>query len=228
MKKLILIFLLIIETLPAQTFTVEKLKGTAQAQTGLNENWVDLKEGTVINQNSTVVAGKNSIIQLKTADNKFTLNGPSALTLSDIKKMSVDDVLLALAMEDVRNAPKNNNEAKSKSTAVYGTEENGKNMPANKSTDFGVKRLNGAMQLAESGYSGSAVIAAKETYRKYPDTKNIPSYRIFFAQQLRQLGLYEESYDEFDFIKNLKLNDEEKKEVDSELNDLSKKLGAKG
>ena len=53
-----------------------------------------------------------------------------------------------------------------------------------KTDDFGIKRLNGAMQLAKNGFKESSVVFAKETYRKYPDSKQIPSYRIYFADIL--------------------------------------------
>ena len=43
--------------------------------------------------------------------------------------------------------------------------------PEVKTDDFGIKRLNGAMQLAKNGFKESSVVFAKETYRKYPDYK---------------------------------------------------------
>jgi hypothetical protein len=224
MKKIMILFMIAAGILQAQTYTVEKLKGTAKAETGLNENWINLKEGTMIGANSIVAAGDNSIVQLISGNIKFVLRGPAAITLSDIKKMSVDDLLLALAMEDMLNAPKTKDELKSKNTAVYGSEENGRNLPPNTSSDFGIKRLNGAMQIAENGYPGAAIIAAKTTFRKYPDTKNLPAYRIYFARLLYQLNLCEEAYDEYGSIKELNLTPSQEKEVDSKIDVLSKKM----
>ena len=80
------------------------------------------------------------------------------------------------------------------------------------------------MQLSENGFKESAIVAAKETYRKYPESKNNAAMRIFFADNLNDLGLYEEAYNEFNSIKNLSLSSPQKREVDDKLSFLSKKL----
>ena len=90
---------------------------------------------------------------------------------------------------------------------------------------FGIKRINGAVQLAENGFKESAVVTAKETFRKYPSTKEMANYRIYFASLLYDFGLYDEAYDEFTSIKELKLSDKEKSNVEEKLSQLNKKLG---
>ena len=208
----------------AQTFKVEKAKGNVSAQIGMNEKWSTVSADETLPVNSIIETGKNSIVQVNNGKIIFTLNSSSALPLTDLKKMSLNDLILALAMEDMLNAPKKKQEANSKNTAVYGAQINGVKSPIVETNDFGVKRLNGAVQLAENGFKESAVVDAKETYRKYPATKSIASFRIYFANILSGLGLNEDAYDEYKQIQSLKLTDSQKQEVQNKMDELAMKL----
>lgn len=92
---------------------------------------------------------------------------------------------------------------------------------------FGIKRLNGAMQLAKSGLKESSVVFAKETYRKYPDSKKIPSYRIFLADILYEKGLYEEALGEYFEIQQCDLTDVESREISSSVESIKRILLSK-
>jgi len=85
-------------------------------------------------------------------------------------------------------------------------------------------RLNGVEQLANGGLKESSVVFAIETYRKYPDTKMLANYRIFFADILYEKGLYEEALGEYFEIEKLELTKEEKTEVESRVNAINKIL----
>jgi hypothetical protein len=221
MKKL-LIVLMFAGGLSAQTFTVEKVIGDVKYQNGSSETWSTLSSGNTIGDDAVISTGKNSSVLLKGNKVNFNLTESSAVSVSSIKKMNIDELLLALAMEDMMNAPKEIKKS-SDNTAVYGTKEGEKTLLI-ETDDFGIKRLNGAVQLAENGLEESAVVAAKETYRKYPDTKNLPSYRIYFANILYNKGLYEEALDDYVEIKKLKLNDDEKAIVNEKIESINMKL----
>ena len=223
MKTLIILLLISVSSF-AQTYKVENISGSVKAQIGAEEKWIDVKEGTILKPNSTLITGEKSSVKIAGDELNFTLKESSAISVSNIKKMTLDELLLALAMEDMLNAPKKKEKTNGKNTAVYGTEEKEhKDLPV-ASDDFGIKRLNGAVQLSESGLKESAVIAAKETFRKYPSTKTIAHFRIYFANILYDRGLYEESFDEFSSIKGLNLIENEKSEVENKLEVLRKKL----
>ena len=224
MKKIILFLLLSTGLMFAQEYTATKVNGDVKYLSGGNENWVELKAGETIKQGAVLSTGSNSSITLRSNNLQFTLSESSAISVSSIKEMSTDELLLALAMEDMINAPKNNGNGKSGNTAVYGTDENNNDKLEFATDEFGIKRLNGAMQLAKSDMKESAVVVARETFRKYPDTKLLSSYKIFFADILFEKGLYNEAFEEFNEIAELDLNDEEKLKVDEKTETIKKIL----
>ena len=222
MKKLILI-LLFTGSLFAQSFTVEKFSGDVKYQNGDSEDWTSIKKDTKVNDDAIIVTSDNSFVELEGNNVRFKLNESSAVSVSSIKKMNIDDLLLALAMEDIINAPKEINKS-SDNTAVYGTEAGQENTLLIKSDDFGIKRLNGAVQLAQNNLQESAVIAARETYRKYPETKTISSYRLYFADILYDKGLYEEALKEYSEIQKLDLTNTQQTDVNGKTESIQKIL----
>lgn len=208
----------------AQNFKAEKVVGDVKTQIGASENWSQIKPGEILIANSTISTSEKSSVSLDGNNIHFVLKGSSALPLTNLKKMSLDQLILALAMQDMINAPRKKEEANSKNTAVYGAEINGIKEPFVVSSNFGVQRLNGAVQLAESGFKESAIIDAKETFRKYPETSKMSNFRIYFANLLADLNLNEEAYDDFKQIGSLKLDSDQKSEVAGKLDMLSKKL----
>jgi len=222
--KTFLILLLLVPSLIAQEFKAINVKGTVQYRSGTSEVWAEIKEGLVLHSDDFVSTGSKSSLQIKGTEKNINIGEFSAVSISSIKKMSTDDLLLALAMEDMINAPKTNGKNQSSSTATYGDDEGKNKNPEVKTDDFGIKRLNGAMQLAKNGFKESSVVFAKETYRKYPDSKQIPSYRIYFADILYDKGLYEEALGEYIEIAKLDLSKEEKAKVESQTQGINKIL----
>lgn len=224
MKNILLILIISAGITFAQKCFVENVTGTVKAQIGSSEKWMEINEGAELPPYSTISTDKNSSVVLVKGNTKFILKESAAVTINNIKKMSVDDLLLALAMEDMMNAPRKKDENKSKSTQVYGDQNKTEKTPGVSSDEFGLMRLNGAKQLGDNGFKESAIVAAKETYRKYPETKKLIPHRIYFANLLYEKGLFEEAYAEFNSFKDYVMNEKNKTEVDSKLELLSKKL----
>jgi len=219
-----LILLLAVPLIVAQDFTVTEANGDVKYRTGTSEEWLEVREGTVFRSDDFVTTEAKSSVRIKSSKNIINLQELTAVSISSIKAMSTDELLLALAMEDMINAPKPNGKNNSSNTAVYGNKEGQNKNPEMKADNFGIKRLNGAMQLAKNGFKESSVVFAKETYRKYPDTKQISSYRIFFADILYEKGLYEEALGEYLDIAKLQLNKEDKFKVESQTQNINKIL----
>ena len=197
-----------------QQFKVDKVKGKVLVQRGTEEEFTQLKKGDILNGDDLIITEKNSFIQLDKDGNKFILDENSALGLNHLKKISINDLLLALAMEEIRNVPKNKTNGITKNTAVYGAETTFKNTVAVSENSLGIKKINGAKQLAKNGYTESAIIVAKETYRKYPYTSKNTDDRIYFANLLVSLNLNNEALEEFTEISKLDLSNEQIKKVE--------------
>ncbi len=221
MNKIIIILLLASTFLVGQEFKVEKVTGKVLLQKGVEENFTIIKKGDFLSGNDLVLTEKNSFIQLQKEGNLFILNSNSALGLSYIRKISINDLLLALAMEDIRNVPKKNSKGIEKNTAVYG--EKIKNSSTNVLSEnrLGKMKINGAKQLAQSGFAESAIIVSKDTFRKYPETKLNFEDRIYFAELLEKLNLKNETLDEYNSIRKLPLTKLQKQLVDKRVETIS-------
>jgi len=224
MKNYLLAILIFTAISYSQTFQVEKVSGNVKMLSSNNSTWQQLKPKMILDENVVVSTDKSSFVVIKNDEISFTLKESSAVTVSSIKKMSLDELILALAMENVMNVPRKKGNEKSDNTGVYGDKVSEETLTTLKSNDFGMKRLSGAKQLAENGMEESAIIAAKEVYRKYPDTKKDAATRIYFADILFGMGLYEEAYDEYSKIKMLTLTNDQKNYVDDKTEQINKKL----
>lgn len=224
MKKIMIMTAILACSLFAQSYKIEKVQGTVKALIGNSEQWVDVKEGTMVSSSTVLMTDKNALIVLSGRGIKFTLKPSAALSVNSLKRMTIDELLLALAMEEILSTPAKKKDDKSMNTAIYGTNESGTKTAAVPINLLGDLKLNGARQLAENGFKETAILTAKETYRKYPDTQKNILTRIYFAEQMMQLSLFDEALAEYSQIQNLPLNDPQTKEVHEKLDFLKKKL----
>ncbi|MDP3150012.1 MAG: hypothetical protein Q8N83_12885 [Ignavibacteria bacterium] len=224
MKKIMIMTAILACSLFAQSYKIEKVQGTVKALIGNSEQWVDVKEGTMVSSSTVLMTDKNALIVLSGRGIKFTLKPSAALSVNSLKRMTIDELLLALAMEEILSTPSKKKDDKSMNTAIYGTNESGAKTTAVPTNLLGDLKLNGARQLAENGFKETAILTAKETYRKYPDTQKNILTRIYFAEQMMQLSLFDEALTEYSQIQNLPLNDPQTKEVHEKLDFLKKKL----
>lgn len=224
MFRMIIAVFMMTAGLMAQSFSVEKVSGKAQVLKGSGEQWTDVKSGDRLSGSDMLVTADRSLVQLSQKGSMFVLKGNSALSLGSIRKLTVNELLLALAVDDLKGAPRKKSNSNSRNTAVYGSETNNRKGLKVASNDLGKKRINGARQLAENGFKESSVIVARETFRKYPETSLVTSDRLYFAAILESLGLDEEAYNEYVKINTLTLKQDEKELVGSKLRTLALKL----
>lgn len=205
----------------AQEFVVEKINGKAEILRGFSDDFESLTAGSTVSGADLLITFENSSVIIRRGEQRFLLSSNSALGLGNIKKISINDLLLALAMEEIRNVPKIKNNVQS--TAVYGSGTKLKSAGLTYS-NLGIKKLNGAKLLANNGYKESAIIVAKETYRQYPETKMLVDERLYFAGLLEGLGLLQEALNEYEEIKKLNASNDKSAALDNFIENVSLKI----
>jgi len=221
MKVAVLFFALSL-TITAQIFKVEKVNGEVLVLKGTSENYSPVKAGDELSAKDMIITGEKAAVHLRKGTEKFILKNNSALNLNSIKKLSINELLLALAMEEIKAVPKKSN-SEMKNTAVYGSSRNNSSLKNISPSGLGLKKLNGAKQLAESGFIESAILSAREIFRRHPETRKAVTERLYFARLFESLNLTDEAYNEYSAIYDLNLNPDEKRFVSAKLETLISK-----
>lgn len=223
MKTNIILLFFIAGILFANNYKIISVTGDVFVRKGFSENIEPLNLNYQLTNKDLVISGDKSSIKLKINDTFFLMKENSALNLKDLKVMSLDEMLLALAMEDIRKIPVKSNKSNIKNTAVYG-EKKIQYEISKKFGSLGGKLLEGAKQLAENGFKESAIVTVLEIYRTYPETKKMTEERLFFTDLLIELGLYEEAADELSDISNYIVEGEFENEINDRIEIIKEKF----
>ncbi|MCP5062971.1 MAG: hypothetical protein GY936_10960 [Ignavibacteriae bacterium] len=224
MKRIMILMLVLVGFISAQEFTVEKISGDVKILKGTSEKWETVRKGEVLSGNDVLLTETNSYIQLNKEDNRFMLKGDVAIGLNHIKEVSINDLLLALALDEIRNVPKMKKNGTSKNTAVYGSNSTVEKDISIDENLLGAKKLNGAKLLNENGYRESSVIVAKEVFRNYPKISMKFNDRLYFADILNELKLYQEASSEYTKLENIALSEKEKETIGKRIETVNMKL----
>jgi hypothetical protein len=224
MKKIILFLFSLTLCVNAQEFKVEKISGTVKLLKGTSEVWENIKVGQILSSEDLILTESNSLIQLSKEGERFLLKEDAAIGLNHVKEVSINDLVLALALDEIRNVPKTKRNGLSKNTAVYGSEVISSKNISISDEELGQKKLNGAKLLNESGFTESSIIAAKEVFRNYPSIAKNFNNRIYFADLLNELSLHQEAVSEYGRIENLNLTEQQLATVKKKNEEVSLKI----
>lgn len=223
MKSLIIILITFISSF-AQEYTVVKVIGTVKVLKGTSENWVDVKFNDKLSPNDVILTESKSSITILNDGQKFLLKDNAAIALNHLRKVTINELILALTLDEIRNVPKIKRNSLSKNTAVYGNEISEMDGTYISNNDLGEKKIIGAKFLSESGYKESSLIAAKEVFRNYPDISSNFNYRIYFVNILNDLGLFQETLSELNRISKFNLTNEEKAILNAKNEEINSKI----
>ena len=105
MKKIFIILTLVVHSLTAQEFVVNKVSGEAKYLRGMSEKWERINEGDVLQSEDLILTERSSLLQLKRGSGIFVLKGDAAIGLNHVREVSLNDLILALTLDEIRNVP---------------------------------------------------------------------------------------------------------------------------
>lgn len=199
------------------------VEGSVKARRGMKEEWVRVAPGDVLKpEDSILLEKKSSTIVLIDGKEKLTVPGGVLLDLSDLRKLSREELLLKLAMQRVRSVPSGNPREDMqipRTTAMHGEKKESRKADRSSSATADME-LNGAKVLFENGFYATSVLKTKEIFRRAPETASRTGYRFMVAEALEKMNLNGEALDEYKGLAREKLSESEAAKVKEKLASL--------
>ncbi len=206
-------------------YKVKKLKGEAEVRHGAKENWEKLSLGDALKSDDTILLWKNAYVEIEGDKVFFKSNGSVIINISDLRRLTKEDLLLQLAFEEMKNVPEiKREEAKTKSTGIYGTDIVGKETklkPKENLTQFWV---NGVKALFENGFYETASLRAKKLMLKFDELKDNLELKLIIATSLEKLEIYGEAISEYKRIISTSKDENLNSKIERKIQELKAKL----
>jgi len=210
-------------------FKVVSLKGTVLVRHGVQEQWKPVSAGDVLKpEDSIELNKKSSAIILVDGRKKITLPASVIIDLSDLRYLTQEELLLMLAMEQIRSVPAKDNRYDieiPRTTTIHGSSK--EESPALRPNDAetGLMQLNGTKVLFDHDFYATCVLKSKELFRLYPDLKNRTDERIMVAGALEKMNLNSEALSEYVGLTSGQLTVSERSIIEQKIKLLKKQNG---
>ncbi len=209
-------------------YKVKKLKGEVKVRHGAKENWENLSLGDTLKPDDTILLWKNSYVEIEGDKVFFKSNGNAIVNISDLRRLTKEELLLQLAFEEMRNVPDiRKEEKKTKSTGIYGTDiskEETKLKPNENLTQFWI---NGVKALFENGFYETASLRAKNLMSKFDELKDNLELKLIIATSLEKLEIYGEAISEYKRIISTSKDGNLNSKIERKIQELRAKLETK-
>jgi hypothetical protein len=218
--------MLVLAAIPSRAgIRVQSLRGDVTVRHGASEQWVVVAPGDALRPEDSIRLGERSsatvVLDGSGGETRTVELPPMVIVdMADLRNMTRDDLLMKLAMEDVRSAPKTpsgGGGATPKTTTTRaGNRDAGPTRPP-EAGSLNELRLNGAGVLHEYGFYGPCVLRSREILRVEPALKERVDSRLLMADALEKMNLGEEAYNVYLSLAGGQLSEKEKKLVDEKL-----------
>lgn len=185
----------------AADFKVLATQGGVTVRHGVNENWNPVAVGDILNSDDSIELDKqSSATLLSNGTAKITLPEMVIIDLSDLRMLSQEDLLLKLAMENIRSIPPRDDIKElniPRVTIVHGEKKDQSPKINQQDIQNGVKQLNGCKVLHRGGYYATCALKVKQVLRLYPALKEDIDTRMLVASSFEKMNLNQEALEEY-------------------------------
>ncbi|MBI1803318.1 MAG: hypothetical protein HY033_04905 [Ignavibacteriae bacterium] len=225
-----LFFCLLLSAIVARAdIKIVNAKGDVAVRHNVQEEWTTLSKGDIVHAEDAVKTGnKSSIVLLVDGAKKIVVPALVVLDLSDIRSLTQEELLLKLAMEDMRAIPQDTKHENDlnipRTTTIHGASREAYNEARAVDPALSTLQLNGIKVLYNNSFYATCVLRAKQIFRRNPSLVGRIDDRMMVASGLEKMNLRSEALDEYRSIQKEKLTPNQKVVVGSKIKQLQKKM----
>ncbi len=212
----VLVMMMLMEARAGEA-VARKVMGDVQIRPGVAEQWSACNPGAAIAMNATIKVGKGSSCVLDVDGTTIGIPAETIVDVSDIRKLTKEELMLKLAMENVRSSSyewKNNELNITRTTVTHGDDKSARRTLTDNDLSEGLLRMNGTKVLFENAFYSTCALRTKEILRRHPQLAGIFEYRYRLAGALESSGLAREALNEYKAISMMEsLSPGQKEEV---------------
>ena len=228
MKRIITIFAvmaIVSMALQAEDFIVKSLKGKAKVRHGVMETWSAVSVGDTLKPEDTILTeGGSTMVIVKSAAIRYSIPEASMLDVADLRNLSQDELLLRLAMENIKSVPiqQRPNDINVPNTTIVHGDDISKDAEALKlpRTEVGSLQMHGVEVLYDNSFYASGILKSKALIRLFPEARDEFTFRYQLAKAFEQVNLYDEALTEYVSLSQQSLAKEQKAKLDKTIQQL--------
>jgi hypothetical protein len=202
------------------------VSGAVSVRHGVQEEWTRVAAGDILKPEDSIELRKKSTATIL-IDEKIKMTIPESviIDLADIRNLTQEELLLKLAMEQVRSIPPKKDENEliiPRTTTVHGDKRS--NVPSTniEKEEIGQMQLNGTKVLYDHGYYATCVLKIKEIFRLHPELSKIIAMHFMVAIAFEKMNLTGEALNEYINLKNEQLTDAQRLIVAEKIKSFTK------
>ncbi len=191
-----------------------KISGDVKVRRGLEEAWQNATVGMLLEDIDSILTGANSEVALVTADGvNFKLGESSALDLSDLRKITKQEMFLYLMSKKVQKIEPGTGRTKLRigNVSVVHGESKAKSdsTPVEQSNpNFWITEKNGAIALHDQQYYPNSIIKIHKILDKYDPIQDCGELQYYLGKSFEQIENTGQAIDAYQEV--VRLHDEQK------------------